>query len=94
MWIDSSMEFEEITSDDDRVLDVEECFESSASQFSGSCYGTTAVASRPSEYCFDQSEDVIHSSSDPSMEISTVREEGLSGVDKLFASSFVFTYAY
>jgi len=70
VWIDSNVEFEEINLDDDRALDVEECFESSTSQFSGSCCGTTAVASRPSEYSFDQSQHVIHSSSDPSMKIS------------------------
>lgn len=74
VWIDTSVELEEINSDDDRALDVEECLESSTSQFSDVCCGTTTVVSRPLEDCFYQSEDVIHSS-DSSMDISAVLEE-------------------
>ena len=68
------MELEEINSDDNCALDVEECLESSTSQFSDICCGTTTVVSRPLEDCFHQSEDVIHSS-DSSMDISAVLEE-------------------
>lgn len=80
VWIDSSVEFEEINSDCDRALDVEEFLESSTSQFSNVCCGTTTVASRLSEDYFYQTEDghVIHDSSDSSMEISNVQlKEGL-----------------
>ena len=80
VWIDSSVEFEEINSDCDHALDVEEFLESSTSQFSNVCCGTTTVASQLSEDYFYQTEDghVIHDSSDSSMEISNVQlKEGL-----------------
>ena len=88
VWIDTSVEFEEINSDDDRALDVEEFLESSTSQVSSVCYGSaTTVASRLSEDCFYQSEDAhfIHSS-DSSMEMCNVVEEGFPRVGKLFGS--------
>lgn len=87
-WIDTNVEFEEIHSDDDRALDVEEFLESSTSQVSSvSCGSTTTVASRLSEDCFYQSEDAhfIHSS-DSSMEMCNVVEEGFPRVGKLFGS--------
>ena len=96
VWIDTRVELEEINSDayGDRVLDVEEFLESSTSQFSNVCCGTTTVASRLSEDCFYQSEDghVIHDSPDSSMKISNVQlEEGLPRAGKLFT---LITYAY
>ena len=61
VWVDITVEFEEINSDDDPSLDVGECLESNTSQFSTVYTGTTTVLSRD---CFCQSEDahVIHSS--------------------------------
>lgn len=60
VWIDSSVEFEEINSDCDRALDVEEFLESSTSQFSNVCCGTTIVATQLSEDYFYQTEVTIH----------------------------------
>lgn len=84
VWIDTSVEFEEINSDDDdRALDVEECFESSTSKFSDVCCGAKTVVSRTAvQDCFCQPEDA-NESSDLSMETSTVLEEGLPRVGKL-----------
>lgn len=74
-WIDNSIEFEEINSDDDHnpAFEIDESSGSGTSQFSDVCETNTILSS--SEDCYFQSEESHASHS--SMEISTVLEAGL-----------------
>jgi len=75
-WLDKSVKFEEISSDDDdRTLDVEECSGNSTSQFSDVCGTHTTVS--PSENCCFQSANSLSSDSSIEISISTVLEAGL-----------------
>lgn len=71
-WFDNSIEFEEISFEDDHALDVEECSGCSTSQFTDVC-GTNTIVSPSKDCCFHEDSH----SSDSSIEISTALEAGL-----------------